>query len=432
MIRPFLNTRLWLLTGLFAFLAMGLSAQSRSARETALSFLQENPLKFELTKSDVADVKVIREYRTKHNGVTHVWVQQQHKGIPLFNGLFGLHVKTDGNVVHLGHRFVNDLAHRVNTELPSIAAAKALEMAMANLGFTGFPVPAMRTKTNEQNFVFEKGSISRKDIPVSAAYVLTNNGSIRLAWEMVIDQANTSDLWTITVDAQTGMISTKLNHTTYCQLGHGHRDGGVAQCGTNQQDNVALNKMVDTEQSAMSELLIDEKYNVFALPVESPIHGNRSIVTNPADATASPYGWLDTNGATGQEYTYTRGNNVWAFEDSASDDLPNPSESSDGGVGLYFDFPFDPNAEPVPNLQAAVTNLFYMNNMIHDVFYRYGFDEEAGNFQFNNYGNGGQGNDEVYAVVWAMPASPHLQMATMAVCRCLFGIKRVVQMKSSV
>jgi extracellular elastinolytic metalloproteinase len=38
-----------------------------------------------------------------------------------------------------------------------------------------------------------------------------------------------------------------------------------------------------------------------------------------------------------------------------------------------------------------------MNNMIHDVFYRYGFDEEAGNFQANNYGNPGLGNDEVYA-----------------------------------
>jgi hypothetical protein len=27
---------------------------------------------------------------------------------------------------------------------------------------------------------------------------------------------------------------------------------------------------------------------------------------------ASPYGWHDTNGVTGAEYTITRGNNVWA------------------------------------------------------------------------------------------------------------------------
>ncbi len=387
--RHLLSSRLWLLTGLFAFLAIGLSAQNRTARENALLFLQENPSKFELTQNDVSDVKVVNEYRTKHNGVTHVWVQQQHRGIPVFNGLFGLHVKPNGEVMHLGHRFVNELSRRTNTELPSVSAPKALEMAMANLGFTGFPVPALRSKANEQNFVFEGGAISRKEIPVSASYVLANNGTVRLSWLMVIDQANTPDLWTITVDAQTGLISNKLNHTVYCQTGHAHRGGEV--CNDNPK------QIGQKEQSSINELLLDEQYNVFAFPVESPIHGNRTIETNPADLQASPYGWLDNNGATGQDFTYTRGNNVWAFDDIASDDTPDPTESAEGGLTLNFDFPFDPNAEPLVNRESAITNLFYTNNRIHDVFYRHGFDEEARNFQSNNYGNGGLGNDEVYA-----------------------------------
>jgi hypothetical protein len=29
----------------------------------------------------------------------------------------------------------------------------------------------------------------------------------------------------------------------------------------------------------------------------------------------------------------------------------------------------------------ANTNLFYMNNIMHDVWYQYGFDEASGNFQ---------------------------------------------------
>ncbi len=422
MIRHLLYTRLWFLTGLFTLMAIGLSAQNRSPRETALLFLQENPSKFELTQNDVSDVKVVREYRTEHNGVTHVWAQQQYHGIPVFNGLFGLHVKPNGEVMHLGHRFVNDLSRRINTDLPSLGAAKALEMAMANLGFTGFPAPALRSKTNEQNFVFQGGAISKKEIPVFASYVLANNGSVRLSWQMVIDQANTPDLWTITVDAQTGLISNKLNHTVYCQAGHAHRGGDASQCAettvngqhspsfapssvkTLAGENASAGKTVNGqqltvngEQSAMDELLLDEKYNVFALPVESPIHGNRTVVTNPADPQASPFGWLDTDGAIGQDYTYTRGNNVWAFDDSVSDDTPDPSESADGGATLDFDFPFNPVAEPNANTQAAITNLFYTNNKMHDIFYRYGFNEEAGNFQNNNYGHGGTGNDEVYA-----------------------------------
>ena len=46
---------------------------------------------------------------------------------------------------------------------------------------------------------------------------------------------------------------------------------------------------------------------------------------------------------------------------------------------------------------AAVTNLFYLNNVIHDRLYRYGFNEAAGNFQTNNFGKGGAGNDSVRA-----------------------------------
>src|SRR5690606_7618467 len=46
---------------------------------------------------------------------------------------------------------------------------------------------------------------------------------------------------------------------------------------------------------------------------------------------------------------------------------------------------------------AAITNLFYMNNVFHDIMYQYGFDEVSGNFQQNNYGNGGLGNDYVNA-----------------------------------
>jgi len=53
---------------------------------------------------------------------------------------------------------------------------------------------------------------------------------------------------------------------------------------------------------------------------------------------------------------------------------------------LLFDFPFDPATNPSAYRPAAVTNLFYWNNIMHDVMYGYGFDEMSGNFQVNNYG----------------------------------------------
>ncbi len=97
----------------------------------------------------------------------------------------------------------------------------------------------------------------------------------------------------------------------------------------------------------------------------------------------------------GADFTITRGNNVYAYEDASDNNTP--GQSADGGDELNFDFPLNISNNPDTYQDAAITNLFYANNVIHDILYAYGFDEASGNFQDNNYGNGGNANDEVRA-----------------------------------
>ena len=380
---------------LLLLFASALPAQSASTpRQTALRFLQENPPKFGLTAADVADVRITDEYFSKNNGVTHVWVQQQFSGIPVFNALFGLHVKPDGGVATLGHRFVPELASKINTTLPSLSAAKAVEMAAANLGFSKMAEPSVRRKIDERNWVFEGSGISKADIPVSICYELQRDGSVRLAWTMVIEQANSdaADVWNMRVDAQTGLILGKINQTVHCRAG-----GGFGSAGEACDDDAAGQIQQSVSDKQQSGFQAGESYNVFPLPTESPLHGPQQLVVNPADPDASPYGWHDTNGFAGAEYTYTRGNNVFAYDDRDNNDTPPTTPFPDAGASLTFNYPYDPNGEPLDNLNAAIVNLFYMNNKMHDIAYRYGFDEQAGNFQQNNYGNGGLSNDAVQA-----------------------------------
>lgn len=377
-------------TALFAcFLCAALAAQTAPApRETALRFLQQNPEKLGLTADDVADVHVTDEYRSKNNGVTHVWVQQQYLGMPVYNALIGLHVLPNGDVRYISHRLVAHLSEKINTAAPSLSAYKALEMTMANLGFNGFAMPSLKEKTNERNWLFEGAAVSRMDIPVTACFEPQPNGSVRIAWMLVIAQANTSDVWSIRVDAQTGLILSKFNRTVYCDAGHAHTAGeDVSDC---EEATAAEKPAVANDDDT------EETYNVFPLPVESPAHGNRQLVVSPADPSASPFGWLDVNGTTGPDYTYTRGNNTWAYDDGASDNTGSVAESA-AGTDNIFDHPLDPALEPQSNRSAAVTNLFYMANKMHDITYRFGFDEAAGNFQMNTYGRGGMGNDAVLA-----------------------------------
>ncbi|MEM9024975.1 MAG: M36 family metallopeptidase, partial [Bacteroidota bacterium] len=146
---------------------------------------------------------------------------------------------------------------------------------------------------------------------------------------------------------------------------------------------------------AMDMLSGGPAYRVIPHWYESPNHGPDSLLQDPADVVSSPFGWHDTDGVPGYEYTITRGNNVWASEDRDANNVP--GYSPDGDTCLVFDFAFNLNQAPLLYQDAAITNLFYMNNIMHDYAYNYGFDEQAGNFQENNYGNGGLGNDYVFA-----------------------------------
>ena len=90
----------------------------------------------------------------------------------------------------------------------------------------------------------------------------------------------------------------------------------------------------------------------------------------------------------------TRGNNVHAYEDINHDNITGYSPDT---FNLRFDYPFTPSITPTVNLASCITNLFYWNNIMHDVTYQYGFDEVSGNFQNNNLGRGGLGADYVKA-----------------------------------
>jgi hypothetical protein len=64
---------------------------------------------------------------------------------------------------------------------------------------------------------------------------------------------------------------------------------------------------------------------------------------------------------------------------------------------LNFDFPLDLTQAPPTYENASITNMFYWDNVVHDISFLHGFDEAAGNFQFTNYSGQGLGNDHILA-----------------------------------
>ncbi|KAH9255029.1 hypothetical protein BASA81_006974 [Batrachochytrium salamandrivorans] len=106
-----------------------------------------------------------------------------------------------------------------------------------------------------------------------------------------------------------------------------------------------------------------------------------SVVSGPEFQRSSPNGWTDGKA--------TEGNNVITLTPSGR---TTPS-TSDGIFDTQFDSQGVPGTDA--NIAAAAVNLFYVSNMMHDITYQYGFTEQAGNFQKDNFGKGGKGGDAV-------------------------------------
>ncbi len=136
----------------------------------------------------------------------------------------------------------------------------------------------------------------------------------------------------------------------------------------------------------------NDSYSVFT---DNPIDTPQTLKAGPGAGNAeSPSGWLDS----GSHRTIDiSGNNVNAYLDATNTNSADAGGSavSDGNFNTAINLGLQPTT--TGNRAVAVQNLFYLNNVIHDKLYKHGFDEAAGNFQENNFGNGGSGSDSVNA-----------------------------------
>ncbi|HZI12973.1 MAG TPA: M36 family metallopeptidase, partial [Myxococcus sp.] len=121
----------------------------------------------------------------------------------------------------------------------------------------------------------------------------------------------------------------------------------------------------------------------------------QAIVSGPGAGNAqSPLGWLNGSGLTTR---LIAGNNVRAYLDADANNAPDTGGTAVTSGDFLAIADLGQSPATAANRDVAVQNLFFLNNVIHDALYRYGFNEAALNFQENNFGKGGVGSDSVDA-----------------------------------
>jgi len=359
------------------------------ANDIALDHIRDRPGRWDLNRADLAYVRVTDAYRSRHNGVTHVYLRQLVSGLEVLGANMTVNVTREGDILYIGSRFRRNVHASASGE-PVLTAAETVRAAARHLGLpaTG-PIAVLdQAPGSAQPTVLVAEGISARPVPAKLVYQPVDATSVRLAWNLDILEPSGRHWWNVSVDATNGSVLARFDYIDH--------DNSAA----------TATAVSDRPVPAQSDAVVGPRarardgasYRVFPPPLESPNDGKPRLIKNPADRLGSPFGWHDTDGATGPEFTTTRGNNVHAYADyTGYANVPLPFLDAEGGDSLTFDFPLDFEKPPHISRDAAITNLFFWNNVIHDVFYRYGFTEKAGNFQANNYGRGGADGDPVQA-----------------------------------
>jgi len=370
---------------LFFLVSLSFSIDAQRFQPVISNYLQKEKARFQLTNSDITNWTISDQYDNPVTGVTYTYLNQQVSGIRIFNGISTMAIR-DGKVAHFSNGFYAEAAKKTNAIEPVLNAEQAIQAAAEHLGLALTDAPVLESKEQDRlRYTYTRSGISRENIKAELVLV-PQSESFRLAWNVIIAPLSTPDWWNIRIDALNGQFIEKNNWTTYCKFDAPHQHDSSVESVSNFS---ACNMPMITTQSDSGS------YNVFPLPVEAPTFGQPNVLKDPHHLVGSPYGWHDTNGSEGAEFTITRGNNVYSYDDPF--DFNEPGYSPDGGADLNFNFPFDLYQSPEQNKDAILTNLFYLNNVLHDILYVHGFDENAGNFQSTNYTGNGFGNDFVLA-----------------------------------
>lgn len=374
----------------------------------AYSLINRNKVTLQLTDTEIANSRISSSYFNSTTGITMVYLQQQLQDIDVYNSLRVLAFKNDFAVSNTGE-FVKNIDQIANNPLPSYTASQAITKILADKNLTSTQaINPISITNNGKKVVFTDLGLCYENIEAELVWLPISSKNVKLCWQIKFVPKQSSDYWMIRMDAHQNVELDKNNLTVYCNWKHSEN---AQVCNDNIKSahfhKPQLSNPIPLNITHQSPSTINgATYRVVPYPFESPQHmtspfyGDR---TNPWDAAGTTNNavtlrWHSTAATT--DFNFTRGNNVWAQEDRDNSNTTfGRADTSTTPEPYTFTRTPDYTQEPTTNINQKfnITNLFYWNNIIHDLSYLYGFNEVAGNFQENNLGRGGAGADYVIA-----------------------------------
>jgi hypothetical protein len=319
----------------------------------ARDFLRGGSVAIGLSSQEIDALDAAKVYFSNSLQTTHVQFLQRVDGISVFRGHLRVNMDTDGGILNVGGEWFPGL--RV-PYAARISAEDALHTAVVDLGLSGTIPALIDRETDGERMTHWQGGEEYLSNPQARLVLLPlGDGRSALTWEVVVQEATSGwdNMYLTLIDARSGDPILRKMLTLY--MNPADAVGDVFDC-------------------------------------ENPDNCGQTMLSLAGDPVSSPDNWVFGR--------YSIGNNTaarvdWNGNNGNSDD----GFAADGGTKLEFLFPFTDSlnggGSHIPDRDAAITNGLYWGNVIHDHWYSLGFDEAAGNYQDDNFGNGGLGGDHV-------------------------------------
>lgn len=385
-----MRTSSWILpcTLLFIFIKQAQSQNNVAIVDTyLLSQIQKNT-------QEVFEYRLTSMHTSSISDIQHFYFSQTLNDIEIIGTSSSLHLSSESKIISDSNHFIKNAGDRLSSNsTPVISAKEVIELVADQLGYEITEALSI-LKSGQgafEDYIVSSGGFSLTPILAKLKYFPSNNGALELVWEITIEELDHEHWWNIRASARTGKIIEKYDFMVNCGLEHSHEEEVP-----NFNNAASVVKMPsDFDLSGGVGKACSECYEVIKYPLESPLYGERTVEEMSANLDASPFGWHDIDGIVGPDDTITKGNNVNAIEGGDK-----YGYQPDGGASLNFSGYLFNQVVTEENQyeQAAVTNLFYWVNILHDLMYFYGFNEAAGNFQEINYGEEGSDGDSVLAL----------------------------------
>jgi len=121
--------------------------------------------------------------------------------------------------------------------------------------------------SENNNYVFSGAGISENDIPAKLVYVLTEQGTLQLSWDLTIKTTDGFHWWSARIDAISGTVIDKNDWIVKCNFGSPEHASHSKK--TLKKVSKETTNLFKSKQTASLLTADGSSYNVFSLPVVS-------------------------------------------------------------------------------------------------------------------------------------------------------------------